>query len=614
MKLTSLVVTIAPLLALTQAVKVNPLPAPRLIDWLDENPISVNLDKLNLEIGAENSIISEAFYRTVSTLRKLKWYPAATEAPISSFVPFPTAEAAVDAKKKKRDSQRTFDLSGLSVVEVTVNDYAADLQMGVNETYTLSVSPSSIIIESETVWGVLHAFTTLQQLIIYDNSKFVIEGSVNIWDAPLYQHRGVMVDTGRNYLSIDSILDQIDMMALSKLNSLHIHLDDAQSWPLLLNSYPEMIMDAYSEREIYTIQDLQHIIKYAKNRGVRVIPEIDLPGHARAGWRQINPDLVACGDSWWSNDVWASHTAVEPPPGQLDIMNDEVYEVIADVYNELSEIFTDNVFHVGADEIQTGCYNMSTLIQNWFKEDPSRSWNDLSQYYVDKAYPIFMNKTNRRLMMWEDILLTPEGAHTLPTDVILQSWNNDLVNIQNLTSRGYDVIVSSSSHFYLDCGFGGWVSNDPRYIDDYSNDVFNTGLGGSWCAPYKTWQRIYDYDFTANLTDAQAEHVIGAEVALWSEQVDSTVLTQKIWPRAAALAESTWSGNRNSEGYLRTNELTQRILNFREYLVALGFGASPLVPKYCLLNPHACDLYQNQTVLEQYGTHNDKNSTIAVLN
>ncbi|EGW32125.1 uncharacterized protein SPAPADRAFT_61209 [Spathaspora passalidarum NRRL Y-27907] len=362
-----------------------------------------------------------------------------------------------------------------------------------------------------------------------------------------------------------------------------------------------MINDAYSPREIYTKQDILYVINYAYERGVRIVPEVDMPGHARAGWRQVNPDIVTCGDSWWSNDVWANHTAVEPPPGQLNILMPETYEVITDVYEELSSIFPDNFFHVGADELQEPCYYMSPLIMdNWFEKN--RTMNDLTQYYVDKALPIFFNvSADRKLIMWEDIITTPEGAHTLPTEnIILQSWNNDLVNIKNLTSQGYDVIVSSASHFYLDCGYGGWVTNDPRYVDIPDNDDFNNGQGGSWCAPYKTWQRIYDYDFTANLTAEEAQHVVGAEVALWSEQVDSTVLISKIWPRTAALAESTWSGNRDDEGHLRTNLLTSRILNFREYLVALGHAASPLVPKYCLQNPHACDLYQNQTALDQY--------------
>lgn len=112
---------------------------------------------------------------------------------------------------------------------------------------------------------------------------------------------------------------------------------------------------------------------------------------------------------------------------------------------------------------------------------------------------------------------------------------------------------------------------------------------------------MYDFDFTLNLTETQKSHILGVEAPLWSEQVDDAVISTKLWPRAAALAELAWSGNRDRvTGIKRTTQLTQRILNFREYLVAVGVGASPLVPKYCLQHPHACDLFQNQTALSEY--------------
>ena len=111
-------------------------------------------------------------------------------------------------------------------------------------------------------------------------------------------------------------------------------------------------------------------------------------------------------------------------------------------------------------------------------------------------------------MMWEDIVLSAENAHDVPKDIVMQSWNNGLDNINKLTTAGYDVVVSSSDFLYLDCGHGGFVTNDPRYNENSNPDGgvnFNYGgNGGSWCGPYKTWQRIYDYDFTYNLTDAQA--------------------------------------------------------------------------------------------------------------
>ncbi|KAG7660942.1 HEX1 [[Candida] subhashii] len=594
----SIYFTIWLFIGLTWAIKANPLPIPQNITWYGNEPIIINLDSLDIQLLESNSIIQDAFYRTIKTIQRLKWYPATFEQPIPEFESIPAPPSPPPFDKRNYRIQQCF---GLQSIIIDVNDFEADLQLSVDESYTLDINEHGLHISADTIWGVLHAFSTLQQLIIYENGLFQIESSVSIIDYPKYKHRGLMIDSGRNYLSIDSILQQIDIMSLSKMNSLHWHLVDSQSWPIYLNAYPEMIKDAYSPREIYTKQDILYVIDYAFARGVRVIPEVDMPGHARAGWKQVNPEIVTCGNSWWSNDYWANHTAVEPPPGQLNILLPDTYEVIKNVYQELSDIFLDDVFHVGADELQSTCYNFSSLIQNeWFSKNKTMS--QLTQHYIDLALPIFYNVSqNRKLMMWEDIVTTPEGVKQLPREnLILQSWSADPLAVKNLTRDGYDVIVSSSSHLYLDCGYGGWVTNDPRYLDTSDNLEFNNGLGGSWCAPYKTWQRIYDYDFAMNLTDTEAAHIIGAEAALWSEQVDSTVLTSKIWPRTAALAESTWSGNRDGNGNLRTNWLTSRILNFREYLVSMGYGASPLVPKFCLQNPHACDLYKNQTVLNGY--------------
>jgi hexosaminidase len=230
---------------------------------------------------------------------------------------------------------------------------------------------------------------------------------------------------------------------------------------------------------------------------------------------------------------------------------------------------------------------------------------DLYQYWVDHALPNFRAQANKTFVMWEDVLLSADNAATgeIPKDVVLQAWNDGLVHVKNITEKGYRVIVSSSDFMYLDCGFGGWVGNDQRYnvMTNPSTDgtpSFNwLGDGGSWCSPYKTWQRIYDYDFTQGLTDAEKALVQGAIAPLWSEQVDDAVISPKMWPRAAALAELVWSGNRDAQGNKRTTLLTQRILNFREYLVANGVVAAPLMPKFCLQHPHECDLNLNQTVL-----------------
>ena len=599
--------TLLTFLAITQvqAIRVNPLPAPRSITWGSSGPKAI-AGYLVLNTQQSSSVVADAWSRASTTINTLKWMPAGVEVPISPFEPFPTASASASSRIKRQESL-------LIQVDLSIGDTEADLQMGVDESYTLNITDSSqsVTIEAATVWGALHAFTTLQQLIISDgNNGLMIEQPVTIQDSPLYPHRGVMIDSGRNFISLKKIQEQIDGMALAKLNVLHWHLVDSQSWAVQMNVYPQMTKDAYSAAQQYSREDVKSIIQYARARGIRVIPEVDMPGHAESGWTQVDPSIVSCANSWWSNDVWDLHTALQPNPGQLDILNDKTYEVVGNVYTELSSLFTDNVFHVGGDEIQKGCYNYSTPISEWFAANQSHTYNDLLQHWVDNAFPIFQGVPNRTLILWEDVLLSPEHAHNVPKDgVVLQSWHGPDY-IKNLTRLGYDTIVSSSDFLYLDCGFGGYVGNDPRYNEmtnpNASVFTFNYGGGGgSWCAPYKTWQRIYDYDFTLNLTKQEAAHIIGAEAPLWSEQVDDTVISSKMWPRAAALAELVWSGNKDAQGDKRTNRMTQRIANFREYLVANGIQAAPLFPRYCLQHPHACDLYQNQTgVFDEYANNN----------
>jgi hexosaminidase len=585
-----------------EAVAANPLPAPVNITWGTTGSFSVG--SLSLK-APDHSVLKDGFDRATKAITDLKWIPAATEAPVRSFEPFPTPTAA--AKRKNRRQYGTMTNATLSTVNVQVKDTLAKLQHGVDESYTLDIASgsSSIEITAATVYGALHAFTTLQQIVINDGSgKLIVEQPVAIKDAPLYPVRGIMIDSGRNYLSKKKIKEQIDGMALSKLNVLHWHMVDAQSWAVDLETYPDMIEDAYSPNEIYTKECMTEIIQYADARGVRVIPEIDMPGHASAGWKQVDKSMLACIDSWWSNDVWATHTAVEPNPGQLDILNNKTYEATGKVYKELAGIFPDNWFHIGGDELHMNCYNYSSLAREFFAS--GKSMGDLYQVWVDRAIPNFKAQANKTFVMWDDVLLSADAAATgkLPMDIVLQAWNNGLTNIFNITEKGYRVIVSSSDFMYLDCGYGGWVGNDDRYnvqVNPNATDLspnFNYGAGGgSWCAPYKTWQRIYDYDFTQGLSDKQKALVQGAIAPLWSEQVDDVIISQKMWPRAAALAELVWSGNRDGSGNKRTTELTQRILNFREYLVASGVMAAPLMPKYCLQNPHACDLNLNQTIL-----------------
>ncbi|KAK2736838.1 hypothetical protein FQN57_000518 [Myotisia sp. PD_48] len=579
------------LVGMSEAVKVNPLPAPREIKWGNEGPQGLDYF-VNYE-GPHN--LRDAWNRAFNTIKKLEWSPAVVEAPVPSFEPFPKGDTAKRSWNRK-----------INKVKVTVKDPKAGLKHGVDESYTLDVKAgaNTIEIKSQTIYGALHAFTTFQQIVVHNGNNFEIEQPVSIKDAPLYPIRGIMIDSARNFISVPKIKEQIDAMALSKLNTIHWHLTDTQSWPIEIKKYPQMTVDAYSKRQIYTHAHVKDLIAYAAARGIRIIPETDTPSHASSGWQQVDPEAVACENSWWSNDNWPEHTAVQPNPGQLDPAYNRTYDIIEDVYTELTSLFPDEMYHIGGDELRSNCYNMSTYVQDWMKADRSRGWNDLLQMYVDKLFPRLKKAADRRLIVWEDVYTSEViRAPRVPKDTIMQSWNLGLTHLKHLTSNGYDTIVSSADFFYLDCGHGGYVSNDPRYNvmenPDPKVPSFNyLGPGGSWCAPYKTWQRIYDYDFTDGLTEQEKKHILGGIAPLWSEQVDDTNVTPKFWPRAAALAELFWSGNNDENGKKRTTKFTARILNFREYLVAQNIGAAPLQPQYCLQHPHACDYFLDQEAVK----------------
>ena len=297
------------------SIKANPLPAPRSVVWgtSGARKISTGL-KLHTpggDGGANLKTLELAFERALSTITSLKWTPAAVELPIedNDFEQFPGTSWPSDSDSDAGD-KRSLEERGsgtISSAVVTVKEYASDLQHGVDESYSLVIGAASTSaqITATTVWGALHAFTTFQQIVLYDSKGgFYVEQPVNITDAPLYPWRAVMLDSGRNFLSVKAIQTQIDGMALSKLNVLHWHLDDTQSWPVQIAAYPQMTKDAYSPREQYSHSDIASLVSYGRARGVRIVPEVDMPGHSSSGWRQIDSAIVTCANSWWSNDNW----------------------------------------------------------------------------------------------------------------------------------------------------------------------------------------------------------------------------------------------------------------------------------------------------------------------
>ncbi|XP_020100291.1 beta-hexosaminidase 2-like [Ananas comosus] len=389
-------------------------------------------------------------------------------------------------------------------------------------------------------------------------------------------------------------------MAHNKLNVLHWHLSDAQAFPLSLPSEPNLARrGAYPTPfpATYSPRDVRRVLRFALSFAVRVVPEIDAPGHT-GSWAGAYPDIVTCANKFWL-PPGGPPLAAEPGTGQLNPLNPETYRVVRNVFRDVAALFPDPYIHAGADEVNAACWDDDPAVRRFIAAGGTH--DQLLEIFVNATRPFIADTLNRTVVYWEDVLLGPNikvGAAALPPETtVLQTWNNGPTNTKRLTAAGYRVIVSSWEFYYLDCGHGGWVGNDSRYDwqdSDEPGHPFNYagGNGGSWCAPFKTWQRIYDYDILHGLTDEEAGRVLGGEVALWSEQADGTVLDGRLWPRAAAMAEALWSGNRDETGKKRYAEATDRLNEWRHRMVQRGIRAEPIQPLWCVLHPGMCNLVQ----------------------
>ncbi|KAK3383163.1 glycoside hydrolase family 20 protein [Lasiosphaeria ovina] len=439
----------------------------------------------------------------------------------------------------------------------------------VDESYNLTLSTEGDVkLTAVSSIGILRGLETFTQLF-YQHSTgtfwYTPFAPVSIQDAPKYPHRGVLLDTSRNYMGVKDILRTLDAMAWNKLNVLHIHVTDSQSWPLEIPSLPEVSREgAYHPSQVYTPQDVELIQKYGSQRGVEVYFEIDMPGHIGAV-ALSHPELIVAYNKapyWW----WCA----EPPCGAFKLNDTAVDNFLDKLFDDLLPRLApySAYFHTGGDEL-----NMNdSMLDEGIRSNDSAVLQPLLQKFIDTQHAR-VRKAGLTPITWEEIPL--EWNVTLGKDTVVQAWLGD-ESVKALTGKGYKVIDSNYNFLYLDCGRGQWINMD-------NGEAYQTFYPfGDWCDPYKSWRLIYSHDPTYNLTEEEAKLVIGGEAAVWGETIDPVNLDSILWPRASAMGENLWSGTTDASGQNRSQlEVTPRLNEMRYRLVARGVGASPIQMTFC---------------------------------
>ncbi|KAJ6317904.1 hypothetical protein OIU76_013451 [Salix suchowensis] len=417
-------------------------------------------------------------------------------------------------------------IKGIHVLIFSPDD---QLQYGVAESYKLLVPspemPDYVHLEAQTVYGALHGLQTFSQLCHFNFTTRLIEVHMVPWtiiDQPRFSYRGLLIDTSRHYQPVPMIKKVIDSMAYAKLNVLHWHIVDIQSFPLEIPSFPKLWDGAYSVSERYTFSDAAEIVSYAQRRGINVLAELDVPGHALS-WGHGYPSL------------WPSKDCQQP----LDVSNEFTFKVIDGILSDFSKVFKFKFVHLGGDEVNTSCWTTTPHIKKWLKE---HRMNGLQayQYFVLRAQKIALSH-GFEIVNWEETF--NDFGNKLSRKTVVHNWLGGGV-AEQVVASGLRCIVSNQDKWYLD------------HLDT-------------------PWEEFYKNEPLANITNPKQQSlVLGGEVCMWGETVDGSDIEQTIWPRAAAAAERLWTPYDNLAK--DPEQVAGRLAHFRCLLNQRGIAAAPL--------------------------------------
>ncbi|KAG8524643.1 Beta-hexosaminidase subunit beta [Galemys pyrenaicus] len=406
-----------------------------------------------------------------------------------------------------------------------------------DESYTLNVKKPVAVLKANRVWGVLRGLETFSQLIYQDTYGTFIINESSITDSPRFPHRGILIDTSRHYLPVQSILKTLDAMAFNKFNVLHWHIVDDQSFPFQSTTFPELSnKGSYSLSHVYTPHDVHKVIEYARLQGIRVIPEFDTPGHTQSWGKGQKGLLTPCYNAKTPSGAF----------GPINPIVNSTYTFMSKFFEEISRVFPDQFIHLGGDEVDFTCWASNPEIQKFMEHSGfHKDFRKLESFYIEKILKM-ISTIKKNSIVWQEVF---DNKVKLPPGTTVQVWIADQYATEQslITAAGFPVILSA-----------------PWYLDLIS-------YGEDWRKYYK----VNPLDFSGS--QEQKRLVIGGEACLWGEYVDVTNLTPRLWPRASAVGERLWS----QEGVTDLGSAYRRLTVQRCRMVRRGIAAQPLFTGHC---------------------------------
>src|SRR3982750_4109755 len=366
--------------------------------------------------------------------------------------------------------------------------------VGENESYRIDITRRQALLTAPTVVGALRGLETLLQLLDADRTGYFLPG-VKIQDQPRFPWRGLLIDVARHFETMEVLKRNLDAMAAVKLNVFHWHLTEDQGFRVESKKFPKL-HTLGSDGLFYTQGQVREIIAYARDRGIRVMPEFDIPGHSTS-WLVAYPEL---GSAPGPYKIERGAGIFEPA---LDPTREPTYKFLDTFLGEMAQLFPDEYMHIGGDENEGKQWDRNAEIQAFMKEKGIKDNHALQAYFNQRVLKI-LQKHHKKMIGWEEILHAD-----LPKDAVIHSWRGP-TSLADAAKKGYNGILSAG--YYIDLIY---PASQHYVADPIPKD--------------------------STLTADEMKHVMGGEATMWGEWVSPDTIDSRIWPRTAAIAERLWS-------------------------------------------------------------------------